>query len=118
MTSGFKDKHAVITGGANGIGRAVALAFAHAGTKVSIFDIDEGEGIRTRDALQEAGATAQFFPVDVSSERAVKDAVTHCQRDMGDIHILHNHAGTVVIKPFLEMTVEEWISIYEEQIKR
>ncbi|MEO1198890.1 MAG: SDR family oxidoreductase [Pseudomonadota bacterium] len=108
MTSSFKDKHVLITGGASGIGRAVSMAFAKEGAKVSIFDINEEYGERTRDEALEAGGQAQFLPVDVSDEKAVVGGVERCQTEFGGVEVLHNHAGTVVIKPFLEMTVADW----------
>ena len=64
-------KVAVITGGATGMGRATALAFAEEGAKVSIFDIQDDEGRKTVQMIRDAGGEAAFYHANVTLSEAV-----------------------------------------------
>jgi NAD(P)-dependent dehydrogenase (short-subunit alcohol dehydrogenase family) len=89
----LEDKVAIVTGGAQGIGRAIAEAFSreHAWTLVVDVDVDAGEAFTA--ALREAGHQAAFLPVDVSSEDQVKLAVEAAAQKAGRIDVLCNNAA-------------------------
>lgn len=103
MTGTLKGKHAVVTGGASGIGFAIARAFANEGAHVTIADRTSAE------KLDVAGrqAKAEVLRIDVTSETEVKDLFAKAAKK-GGIDILVNCAGILVEKPLLETSVEDF----------
>ena len=89
-------KTAVITGGATGMGRATALAFAEEGARVSIFDIQDEEGKKTVDMIRGAGGEAAFFHADVTRDTEINSAFDAALETFGPYNILFNHAGTII----------------------
>lgn len=106
--SRFQSKIAVVSGGADGVGRAAALQFAREGAKVGILDILNDKGAEVAQAIREAGGEARFFRTDVSQQDQVRAGISGCIDAFERIDILFNHAGTVIVKPFLETTVQDW----------
>ena len=106
----LKDKVAVITGGARGIGAAIAEGFAKEGAKIVIGDIRDGQ--TTVAAVKSAGSKALYVKTDVSVQDQC-DALAKAAADrFGSIDILVNNAGVLVtIKPFTEVTTEEWLEV-------
>ena len=104
----LEGKVAIISGGATGMGGAASKLFAAEGAKVAIVDRNEAAAAETAKAIREAGGVAQSFVADVSDETQVIAAVTAVEQAFGAIRVLFNHAGTIVIKPFLETTLTEW----------
>jgi NAD(P)-dependent dehydrogenase (short-subunit alcohol dehydrogenase family) len=86
----LKDKVAVITGGASGLGKATAEKIVAAGGRVALFDLNEELAEST---AKELGDAARAFKVDVSSEESVKAAVDGTMEAFGAIHICVNCAG-------------------------
>ncbi|MFT4041047.1 MAG: glucose 1-dehydrogenase [Thermomicrobiales bacterium] len=86
-------KAALITGGGAGIGRATALAFAAAGARVTIADIDRASGEATAQALREAGHEAQFIHADVANAAAVEAMVAETVAAFGRLDCAFNNAG-------------------------
>lgn len=84
---------ALVTGAANGIGRATALTFARAGAAVAAWDRDEMAGHSLIDEIAQAGGQAAFFSADVGSQPAVEAAVAATIERFGRIDILINNAG-------------------------
>jgi 3-oxoacyl-[acyl-carrier protein] reductase len=89
----LRQRVAVITGGANGIGRATALAFANAGASVAIWDMVEPAGQEVVNEIAELGGSAAFFKVNVSAQADVESAVAATIARFGKIDILINNAG-------------------------
>ena len=89
----LRQRVAVITGGANGIGRATALAFAEAGAKVAIWDMVEDTGQALVAEIAEHGGDAAFFKVNVAAPQTVEAAVAATVERFGTIDILINNAG-------------------------
>jgi NAD(P)-dependent dehydrogenase (short-subunit alcohol dehydrogenase family) len=85
---------AVVTGGASGIGRAVAEAFAAAGARVAIFDL--------------AATGEDGYKVDVADESQVKAAFDQVVARHGRIDVLFNNAGIAIRHPTIELTLEDW----------
>ncbi len=108
MTARLSGKVALISGGATGMGGASSLLFAKEGAKVGIVDINEEAGLAMVAEIKAAGGEAVFAKADVSDPDQVEAAVDAVSRAFGPINVLFNHAGTIVIKPFLETTLEEW----------
>ncbi|MDX2501019.1 MAG: SDR family NAD(P)-dependent oxidoreductase, partial [Deltaproteobacteria bacterium] len=88
----LKDKIALITGGAAGIGKATALRFAEEGARVAICDVDSKGGEQT---LSELGPDAAFNHVDVTDRASVDSWVESVLETYGRIDILVNNAGIV-----------------------
>jgi len=91
----FADETAVITGGAQGIGYAIARKLASEGAAIWIFDLSEEKGREAMDALKNEGHTASFVPVDITSESSVESGYAAI-RDAGKVpSIVVNSAGIV-----------------------
>jgi len=110
-------KVAVITGGAIGMGRATALAFAEEGAKVSIFDIQDDEGRKTVQMIRNAGGEAAFFHADVTRDEEINAAFDAALATFGPYNILFNHAGTIIVKPMHETTEEEYDWLMDVNVK-
>lgn len=108
MADRLKDKVAIVSGGATGMGGAASRLFAAEGARVAIIDRNEKAANETAAAIRAAGGEAEAFVADVSEEQAVIDAVAAAEARYGPVTVLFNHAGTIVIKPFLETTLAEW----------
>jgi NAD(P)-dependent dehydrogenase (short-subunit alcohol dehydrogenase family) len=108
MTDRLKGKIAIISGGATGMGGAASRLFAREGAKVAIIDRNGDAAAQTVSDIRAAGGTAEHWIADVSDKTAVTDAVKGVEALFGPVTVLFNHAGTIVIKPFLETTVQEW----------
>ena len=78
------------------------------GAKVAIIDLNEAGARETVAKIRAAGGTAEAFVADVSDEAQVNAAVARVVESFGSVTTLFNHAGTIVIKPFLEISVAEW----------
>lgn len=91
----IKDRVALITGSGQGLGRAMALAFAREGGKIAINDIsfNEAKARQTVEEIRQLGVEAEFFLADVSREAEVDAMVTEVRAHFGRIDILVNNAG-------------------------
>ncbi len=108
MAGRLAGKVAIVSGGATGMGGASSRLFAAEGAKVAIIDINGDAAEETAALIRSEGGIAQAFVADVSDEAAVAKAVEGANAAFGPVTVLFNHAGTLVVKPFLETTVEEW----------
>ena len=86
----MQDVRAIVTGGASGLGRAVAESVVAAGGRVALLDVNEEAG---RAAAQALGANAHFLKTDVTSEAAVNDAVAHATDSIAGLTLAVNCAG-------------------------
>lgn len=104
----LKDKTALITGGARGIGGTTAFLFAKEGAKVGILDIRE-EGLRKiKDQAKKKGIALRTFVGDVSKKDQIESVMQQFVQEFGRIDVLVNNAGIAISRPFLEKTVEDW----------
>ena len=103
----LKNKVALITGGANGIGLATTERFAKEGAKIILWDVsDQGNEIAER--LKIEGHEIIFKKVSVTNQEEVQTAVAEAQTDFGRIDILINNAGITRDRTLLKMTMQEW----------
>lgn len=113
----FREKTCIVTGGARGIGAAIATRLGSEGCTVAIFDIDEQAGQYRQRELEKNGIKAVFYKVDVASEIMVKQAVEDFYGKHGRIDILVNNAGIGFSgKSIEEQTLEEWRRIIDTNL--
>jgi len=101
-------KVAAISGGGQGIGRAVAIHCAKAGYGVSIADTDREAGQEVACLLRDSGARALFVPIDVSLAVEVDQWIDATVRELGCPDLLINNAGIGRCAPFLELSAEDF----------
>jgi NAD(P)-dependent dehydrogenase (short-subunit alcohol dehydrogenase family) len=117
MTGRLAGKVALISGGATGMGGAASRIFAAEGAKVGIVDRNEDAALALVDEIRKAGGIASFAKADVSSAAEVTAAVEKINGDFGPIRVLFNHAGTIVIKPFLVTTDDDYDWLMDINVK-
>jgi NAD(P)-dependent dehydrogenase (short-subunit alcohol dehydrogenase family) len=110
----LKDRVALVTGAARGIGRAIALALADNGATVAVNDVIDGEP--TCEEIRGRGGKAAFYPADVSDVDAVNAMVASVESDLGPIDILVNNAAVgpeqrVLVDEFLDSDWHRVISV-------
>jgi NAD(P)-dependent dehydrogenase (short-subunit alcohol dehydrogenase family) len=99
---------AVVTGGANGIGRATAELFSAAGAIVAIVDRDEAAAEHATDAIVASGGVAHAYTIDIALEAEVEAAFQMIARERGGIHVLVNNAGVAIRHPSLDLAITDW----------
>jgi NAD(P)-dependent dehydrogenase (short-subunit alcohol dehydrogenase family) len=117
MAGRLAGKVAIISGGATGMGAASAKLFAAEGAKVAIIDRNGDEAKKTTDSIRKAGGIAAHFLADVSREDQVNEAAKAAIAEFGPVTVLFNHAGTIVIKPFLETTLADWEGLFAINVR-
>ncbi|MEK3864596.1 SDR family oxidoreductase [Paenibacillus sp. FSL H7-0716] len=105
------NKTAIITGGAQGIGKAVCLEFANQGANVIIADIDEEKSKVLENEINKNGKRCAYIITDISNEVSIKQLVEQSIGHFGKIDILVNCAAKFIIKG-LEASVEEWQEMF------
>ena len=116
----FKNKTAIVTGGGQGIGKAIVQAFSHHEANVVIAEKDEEAGREVVEWLVSKGGDREslhFVACDVSSEEDVLRMVEETIRKFNRIDFLVNNAGLSEFKPFLELNVAEWDKILNVNLR-
>jgi 3-oxoacyl-[acyl-carrier protein] reductase len=114
----LKDKVAIITGAASGIGRASAVIFAKEGASVIVSDIDDVGGQGTVNQIVSDGGRAIYVHADVSKEAQVQHLVETTVGEFGRVNVLFNNAGYYKWPYKLEeITEEEWDKTYAINVK-
>jgi 3-oxoacyl-[acyl-carrier protein] reductase len=109
----LENKMAVITGGADGIGRAGSLKFAAEGAVVIIWDMNSDKGMQTVSEIVEAGGKAIFAKVNTASYTDVDRATNEAVEKYGRIDILVNNAGITRDASLKKMTPEMWQQVID-----
>jgi NAD(P)-dependent dehydrogenase (short-subunit alcohol dehydrogenase family) len=104
----LKDKVALITGGAQGLGMAIAARFAGEGARVFIGDLQEEEGTRAVEEIRAQGGQAWFLMLDVTREESWIGAIRAVEEKAGRLDLLVNNAGINIREPIEEMAVEHF----------
>ncbi len=102
---------AIVTGASRGLGHAIALALAEAGARVALAARDEAalEGVRAE--IEGAGGRSMPLQVDITNRATVDRMVQRVVDSWGRIDILVNNAGIVQVKPFVEVTEEDFMNV-------
>mgnify|MGYP001772633989 CR=1 FL=1 len=108
----FKGKVAIVTGGAKGIGAAIAQRLGVEGAKVVIFDVDSEAGQERVKILRNIGVDAVFVSGDVSREEDVSRCISYVSETFGRIDVLVNNAGIAApAKPLFEQSLDDWLRV-------
>jgi len=116
MAERLADKIAVVTGGAQGIGRAIVEKLAQEGARVSVLDRDQAAGAATARELGGAGSVT-FTRADVTREGEVAAALAQVVRRHGGLDVLVNNAGVNAYFDAAEMTEAEWDAVFAVDLK-
>jgi NAD(P)-dependent dehydrogenase (short-subunit alcohol dehydrogenase family) len=111
------NRRAVVTGGASGIGEAIAVAFAQEGADVAIFDMNEAKAAAVVKRVQSTGRKGHFVRCDVGDGAQVRSAFAEVDRALGGVDVLVNNAGIIRLSPFMETPEEDWDLILRTNLK-
>ena len=117
MGGRLKNKVALVSGGATGVGGAASRLFASEGARVVVLDINASAAQATAQAIRAQGGEALCVVADVSQAAQVDAAVATALQHFGRIDVLFNHAGSIVVKPFLETTEDDWDHLTAVNVK-
>jgi meso-butanediol dehydrogenase / (S,S)-butanediol dehydrogenase / diacetyl reductase len=115
--SRLEGKVAIVTGGARGIGLAIAQRFAEEGASVAVLALHQDSAARAVDSIAARGGSAIAIAGDVSNERDVGSAVDKTVAAFGRIDIMVNNAGTIAIGPVVETTAETWDRVMQVNLR-
>jgi NAD(P)-dependent dehydrogenase (short-subunit alcohol dehydrogenase family) len=109
-------KTAIVTGGGSGIGKAIAIALAGNGSKVTLFDLNDENGQQVVKEIESEGGEAAFIPCDVSNLKSVKSGFHHALNSKS-LDILINNAGIAHVGNLGDTEPEDLDKIYSVNIK-
>src|ERR671928_2202803 len=109
----LQGKVAIVTGGAQGMGRAIALRFAQEGARVAVADLKSAEAQRVADEIAQGGGEAIAAAVDVRRPDQAQAMVDAAVTQFGGLDVLVNNAGVDKIIPFLETTEQDWDFMFD-----
>jgi 2-hydroxycyclohexanecarboxyl-CoA dehydrogenase len=113
----LKDKTIMVTGGAQGIGKAISTALARQGARVAIADIDGTAAGKTVDELKQQSLAAMAVQTDITDLQKVKESVAKVKEAFGSIDVLVNNAGWDRIIPFIDTTPDFWDKVIDINYK-
>lgn len=117
MSNRFEHKRAIVTGAAQGIGKAAAARLGREGARVLIADQDKKMAYQTVDKLREDGVTCEAFIIDVSQAAQVTAMVKQAVDLWGGVDIQVSDAGIMDREPFLEMSENFWDKVLAVNLK-
>ena len=113
----LKDRVAIVTGGARGIGKAIVLAFIREGARLALVDVDKGMLEAARNEIRKNREEVIAIPCDITKSLEVKAVVSQVQNAFGRIDILVNNAGIIRRGTIETVTEEEWDRVIEVNLK-
>jgi len=113
----LKNKTAIITGGANGIGRVTAMTFAREGASVVVADINENAGTNVVAEITANGGVASFISANVTQPEEVQHLVDLTVQKYHRLDILINNAGILADAQLVKMSVEQWQRVIDVNLR-
>lgn len=113
----LKGKTALVTGGARGIGREIALCFAKEGAGVVIWDVNSEIGLLTKKDIETLGVKSESDKIDVTNYKEVEEGINKILDKFGKIDILVNNAGITKDNLLLRMREEDWDAVINVNLK-
>lgn len=110
---GLERKPVIVTGGASGIGRSIALRLGDEGSKVAIFDLNEKGAVAVAEAIRQKGGAAWAYKVDITDYAIVAHAVDLFEETAGPIFGLVNNAGWDEAMPFIQTEPSFWKKVID-----
>jgi len=104
----LKDKVAIVTGAASGIGKEIAIIFAREGAKVAIADLDQKAADATAREIDSTGKRAIGVAMDVSNEQQVDDGTAKVVEIFGALDVLVSNAGIQIVAPVVDFEYVKW----------
>jgi NAD(P)-dependent dehydrogenase (short-subunit alcohol dehydrogenase family) len=99
------------------MGAAASQLFAGHGANVAILDVDAHAGEQVSCSIADGGGRAVFIRSDVSKAKDIETALDRVDRELGPIHTLFNHAGTIIVRPFHETTEEDYERLMDINVR-
>jgi len=113
----LKEKTAIITGAASGLGRSMALALAREGAEITVWDLHRDGAEETRRKIEALGRSASASVVNVADGKAVQSAVDRVFKEWGRIDILINNAGICLVSAIEEISEADWDRVMNVNLK-
>ncbi len=113
----FTNKAVIVTGGSQGIGRAICMGFAKAGAKVFIFDVNDAGASSVADEIVAGGGFAKVYKTDVSNYQNVEENISSIMKETGRIDVLVNNAGIVDSRPLVEINDKDFDRVISINLK-
>src|SRR5260370_4310788 len=104
----LKDKVAIVTGAASGIGKEIAIIFAREGAKVAIADLDQKAADATAREIDPTGKRAVGVEMDVANEQQVDDGTSKVVATFGRLDVLISNAGIQIVAPIVDFEFAKW----------
>jgi NAD(P)-dependent dehydrogenase (short-subunit alcohol dehydrogenase family) len=111
----LKDKVTLVTGGGQGIGKAIARTLLERGMRVAIAESDAEAGKETQEEYKALGEIA-FIETDVSREADVRRALDQAEARFGGLDALVNNAGINIVKPLTELSLDKWRRVIDTNL--
>ncbi|MGL4686518.1 MAG: acetoin reductase [Commensalibacter sp.] len=116
MAKGLKNKVALVTGAAQGIGRGIALRLAQEGAHVALVDMNGEKLQETANEIRKSNVKASTFVADISQRQQIIDAINDAEKQLGGFDIMINNAGIAQVQPLKDVTPEEFRKITDINI--
>jgi NAD(P)-dependent dehydrogenase (short-subunit alcohol dehydrogenase family) len=107
---------ALVTGGASGIGRAIAIGIAESGAAVALVDLPSADFSASMEAVEAAGGRALAVPADVTDPASMQAAVERAQSELGPLTLAVNAAGIANAAPAEDMELSMWQRLYDVDV--
>jgi 3-hydroxybutyrate dehydrogenase len=104
----LKDKVAIVTGAASGIGKEIAIIFAREGAKVAIADLNQKAANATANEIDPSGKRVIGVAMDVTSEQQVDDGTARVIETFGSLDVLVSNAGIQIVAPVVDFEFAKW----------